>query len=143
MTKKGPPSTIRSYMTVSPYSIRPQATLADAHALMRDNGIRHLPVVRGGRLVGCVSQRDLALLESLPDVEPSEVPVEDAMTTEVFTTSPDAPLRHVVGQMAERKIGSAVIMEGDEIVGVFTTTDALAALSQVLAFLPDEAPSRS
>ena len=107
--------------------------MMDAHKLMRQHNIRHLPVVSGHRLVGAVSQRDLAIMESLADVDPNEVPVEDAMTADVYTASPDAPLRDVASEMVSRKLGSAVIMDGAKVVGMFTTIDALQALVQVLS----------
>jgi acetoin utilization protein AcuB len=132
MSKAAAAPTIRSYMTPSPYTIAPGSTMAKAHELMREHRIRHLPVIGGGRLLGVVSQRDLAVMESLQDVDAREVPVEDAMTVEVYTASPDAPLRQVVAEMADRKLGSAVIMDGAAVVGVFTTMDALRALVQVL-----------
>ncbi len=49
-----------------------------------------------------------------------------------YTVSPDAPLRDVARTMAEQKFGSAVVVDGDEVTGVFTTTDALRALAAVL-----------
>jgi acetoin utilization protein AcuB len=79
-----------------------------------------------------VSQRDLAIMESLPGVDPAEVPVEDAMATDVYTASPDAALDEVAAEMAARKLGSAVILDGANVIGIFTTTDALAALTQIM-----------
>jgi acetoin utilization protein AcuB len=125
-------STIESYMTSSPQSIGYDQTLRQAHDLMREHQIRHLPVLQGGKLVGILSQRDLALIESLGDVEPDEVMVEEAMTREVFSVAPDAPLEDVALEMADRKLGSAVVVRGNEVVGVFTTVDALRALSELL-----------
>jgi CBS domain-containing protein len=46
-------------MTPAPEVLRPDSELADAAHLMLDLGIRHLPVVRGGRLVGVLSMRDV------------------------------------------------------------------------------------
>ena len=51
---------------------------------------------------------------------------------EPYTVAPDAQLREVARTMAERKIGSAVVVDGGEVTGVFTTTDALRALAAVL-----------
>jgi acetoin utilization protein AcuB len=124
-----PPPTIRSYMTPSPHTIAPGATIAKAHEVMRGNGLD------GNRLLGIVSQRDLAIIESLPGVVPTEVPVEDAMATDVYKVSPDAPLRHTASEMAARKLGSAVVMAGNEVVGIFTTIDALQALTQVMGLV--------
>jgi len=124
---------VRDYMTPAPRTIRPRQTLAEAHRLMRRNQIRHLPVLDRGKLVGIVSQRDLALIESLPDVDPGEVPVEDAMVGEVYVVTPATPLGDVAGEMARRKLGAAVVADGRRVVGVFTATDACWALSQMVS----------
>jgi acetoin utilization protein AcuB len=86
---------IQKYMTTAPHSIGRDQTLAKAHAMMREHGFRHLPVLDGGKLVGVVSQRDLHLIESLRDIDVNAVKVEDAMTSEVYSVSPDAPLDEV------------------------------------------------
>jgi acetoin utilization protein AcuB len=124
---------MRDYMTRAPLTIGADRTLTDAHALMRGHRVRHLPVLAAGALVGIVSQRDLMLIETLPGVDPSEVPVEDAMTREVFVVGSQAPLAAVAAAMAERKLGSAVVMDGERVVGVFTVTDACRALAVLLA----------
>jgi acetoin utilization protein AcuB len=123
---------VRDYMTRAPRTIRPRQTLAEAHRLMRRNQIRHLPVLERGKLVGIVSQRDLALIETLPDVDPTEVPVEDAMVGKVYVVAPGAGLGEVAGEMARRKLGAAVVAVDGRVVGVFTATDACQALSRLL-----------
>jgi acetoin utilization protein AcuB len=79
-----------------------------------------------------LTQRDLALVETLKDVDPRNVKVEDAMSTEVYTVSPDAALDEVVGEMAEKKYGSAVVVSNQKVVGIFTTVDVCAALADLL-----------
>jgi acetoin utilization protein AcuB len=123
---------VRDYMTPAPVTIEPQRSLAEAHQLMRARRIRHIPVVRNGKMVGIVSQRDLMLIESLPDVNPAEVPVEDAMTSEVFTVTPTTPVAAVADRMADWKWGSAVVVDSGRVVGVFTVTDACHALARTL-----------
>lgn len=124
--------TVGEFMTRSPHSVGLHMTLADAHALMREFRIRHLPVLEGGKLVGMVSERDLHLIETLRDVKPREVEVDDAMSPEPFVVSEDAPLEDVALEMWKHKYGSAVVMSGRKIAGVFTTTDALRALATLL-----------
>mgnify|MGYP002386212586 CR=1 FL=1 len=85
----------------APHSIGTEQTLAHAHEVLRSHHIRHLPVLQGGKLVGMLTQRDLALVETLKDVDPNSVKVEDAMSGEVYTVSPDAPLDEVVQEMAD------------------------------------------
>jgi acetoin utilization protein AcuB len=124
--------TIETFMTRSVHTIGTKAPLADAHRMMNDHGIRHLPVLEGGRLVGMLSQRDLHLIETLKDVDPKEVRVEEAMSRDCYTVAPEAPLAVVAREMAQHKYGSAVILRGAEVLGIFTTTDALRALDTVL-----------
>lgn len=124
---------VGSFMTEAPHSIGVNQPLAVAHKMMRDNGIRHLPVLRGGELVGLLSQRDLYLVETLHDVDPAETLVEDAMTSSVFQVTPRTSLRTVAAKMAAKKYGCAVVMEDGDVVGIFTHIDALRALHQLLA----------
>lgn len=55
------------------------------------------------------------------------------MTQDVYVVPPSAPLKDVVKEMADRKLGSAVVAQGSRVVGVFTTTDALETLAELLA----------
>jgi acetoin utilization protein AcuB len=121
---------IRAYMTPAPHTIGADQTLAVASELMRKHKIRHLPVLRGGHVVGILSQRDVALICGLPGVDPAEVPVEDAMTDSVYSVGADTPLDEVAATMAANKYGAALIVgERDKVIGVFTTVDALHALA--------------
>jgi acetoin utilization protein AcuB len=65
-------------------------------------------------------------------VNPANVSIEEAMVQDVFTASPDTPIGDVIETMIERKLGSAIVTEGERAVGVFTTIDALHALHQLL-----------
>ena len=93
---------------------------------------RHLPVLEGGKLVGVVTQRDLYLIETFKDIDPETVPVEDAMTMDVYCVEPDDTLESVVRHMADQKIGCAVVMARTKVTGLFTTTDAMRALVALL-----------
>jgi acetoin utilization protein AcuB len=130
MTKPIPK--ISKYMTTTPHTIGFDQPLGAAHRLMREHHFRHLPVLQGGKLVGMLTERDLALIETLRDVDPEKVTVEDAMTPAPYTASPEAPLDEVVSTMAEHRYGSAVIVDNNHVVGVFTTVDALAAFADLL-----------
>lgn len=125
-------STIAELMTPIPYTIGRDATIAEALEKMRAHGIRHLPVLHGGKLVGIVSDRDLGLIGALNDVDPTKVTVEEAMS-DPWTVPYTAHVNDVVREMTEHKYGSALIVdEHNKLVGIFTTHDALQALSELL-----------
>lgn len=130
MTKPIP--TIQKYMTTSPHAIGRDQPLTLAHKMMKQHDIRHLPVLDGGVLVGMVTARDVALIETLRDVDPAKVTVEDAMSTTIYAVKPDTPLDEVVTTMAERKYGSAVVMQNNHVVGIFTTVDVCRSLAELL-----------
>jgi acetoin utilization protein AcuB len=120
--------TVREYMSPSPVTVNGNRSLTAAEALMREHGIRHLPVLDGGQVVGLLSERDVLLVESMPGVNPTVVRVEEAMVQDVFQAAPDDSVADVVQTMIDRKLGSAVVVDEGRAVGVFTTIDALRAL---------------
>ena len=130
MTKAIP--TVQKYMTTSPHSIGIDQTLLVAHRMMHEHKIRHLPILAGGKLVGMVSERDLAVVESLVGVDATKVTVEEAMATSVYSVSPETPLDEVVSKMCLHKYGSAVVMSHEKVVGIFTTVDVCHALGELL-----------
>lgn len=127
-----PIPTIQKYMTTSPHSIGVEQTLAKAHSMMREHAIRHLPVLHGGKLLGMLTDRDLGLVESLVGVDPAKVTVEEAMSTGVYAVTPESPLDEVVATMGEHKYGSAVVMQNEKVVGIFTTVDVCRAFAELL-----------
>lgn len=123
---------LRQCMTPAPVTIARDCSLATARQMMLDHHIRHLPVLAAGRAVGLLSERDLLLVQSIRGVDPTKVFVEEAMVQNVFTAGPDMPIGEVIETMIDRQIGSAVVVDGEEVVGVFTTVDALIALHELL-----------
>ena len=123
---------IADYMTPGPELIEPHEPLPRALKVMREHEIRHLPVTEHGKLVGVLSKRDVGLVTTLAHAPPDAITVEDAMSEHPYTVTPDTPLNEVARVMAERKLGSAVIVDRGEVVGVFTTVDALNALADAL-----------
>lgn len=130
MTKPIP--TIDKYMTTSPLTIEQDSSLAHAQKVMADSKIRHLPVVDGEKLVGILSDRDVALISSIAGADPHTLRVTDAMTPKPYTTSPKTTIDEVVTHMAEHKIGSVVVTDNNHVVGIFTAVDALAAFAHLL-----------
>lgn len=124
---------ISRFMTRQPWTIRKDATMSEAHRMMREHRIRHLPVTEGGKLVGLVSERDLHLIETLRDCDPEKVSVDDAMSTDVYLVQSEDPVDEIAEAMSQHKYGSAVVVgKRGMIEGIFTTVDALQVLADVL-----------
>ena len=123
--------TVEQFMTKTPHSVGDDQTVVEAALRMRELNVRHLPVMRGSRLVGIVSHRDLAVLEAIAGAHPSELTVSHAMTPEPYAVEPSTPLREVAATMADHRYGAVVIVEDGEPTGIFTTTDAVRVLSQL------------
>lgn len=124
--------TLSSVMTRCPLTVDGAVSVVEAARLMRTHGIRHLPVLEGGRLVGLVSDRDLSLVHSLIDVDPERIPVANAMEREPRCVPPETSLGAVIDEMAARKLGAVIVLDGEAVAGIFTTVDALAALGRLL-----------
>ncbi len=129
MSKPVPP--IHKYMSTSPHTIGAEQTIAMAAKVMAEHRIRHLPVLHGGKVVGMLSQRDVNVIETLKDVDPNVVTVEDAMSGSPYVTDAETPLTVVAAEMAEHKYGSAIVMQANHVVGVFTTVDACRVLAEI------------
>jgi acetoin utilization protein AcuB len=123
-------TTVGIYMTKTPHTIGAEQTLKVARQLMSDHHVRHLPVLHGGDLVGVLSDREVESFAALPGS--AEMTVEEAMVPDVYVTPGDAPLVEVATEMARRRVGSAVVIAGASVVGVFTAVDALRALADAL-----------
>lgn len=123
-------ASIRQYMTLTPVSIGRTQTVADAVSLMKTHRVRHLPVVdAAGSVIGVLSQRDLQLVARRWDLDDKLLSVDLLAVHDVFTISPEAPLDAVCATMAEHHYGCAVVVHDRRPIGIFTTTDACAALA--------------
>jgi acetoin utilization protein AcuB len=123
--------TVAECMTPSPQTIGVAQPLSVGREMMVKYGIRHLPVVEFGRLVGMLSERELDLLESIPELDIESTPVSRAMTHQVLCVAPSDSIADVAAAMADRKVGSVVVSKLGDVVGVFTTIDALRALASI------------
>jgi len=126
------PLTIKQKMTPSPHSIGMEQSLSVAHEMMSTHELRHLPVLSGGKLVGLLSERDLYYLESVAGIDTTKERVEQGMSQDVYCASPEAKVEDVIREMTEHRYGCAVVVEGAKVVGIFTTTDALRLLADML-----------
>ena len=128
---------VRDVMTRDPKTLGRNDQISLADDLMKQERIRHLPVLDDdGELVGIVSQRDMfrgALAHALGYGETAQrrmlglLVVKEVMTTQVVTVEPDAPITDAARTMVDRKIGCLPVVEDGKLIGILTEGD-LAAL---------------
>ena len=119
-------------MTPIPHTIGAEQSLATARDYMKKQDIRHLPVLSEGKLVGILTDRDVKMALGLNGVNPINTRVQDFALEDAYQVSPQAKLDEVAAELAERKIGSALVIDHGHLIGIFTTTDAMRALAELL-----------
>ena len=118
-------------MTTTPHTIGDHTPIIEAAAMMREHHIRHLPVLHGGKIVGIITARDIALVEGLQGADPRKILVSDTMTNDAYTVEPTSLVSEVAATMAEHKYGCAIVAQNNKVVGVFTTVDVCRVLAEV------------
>jgi acetoin utilization protein AcuB len=130
-------------MTSNPVTVTPDTTVAEVWDLMRERGIRHVPVVDGAAVVGMVSDRDLAHFDlgRLLTIEGAEavrrelgMPIVKLMSADVVTVEPEADLGEVIDMLLEHRIGAVPVVrpENGELIGIVSYIDVLNAVRDAL-----------
>ena len=127
-------------MSISVSTLGRNDKLSIAEDLMKQERIRHLPVMDDeGDLCGIITQRDLfrgALLRALgfgsraEDQILNTIAVKEVMSNNVQTTTPDTPLAEAAKLMIERKIGCLPVIDGDRLVGILSEGDFVKLVTQ-------------
>jgi len=117
---------VTGWMTTNPTTVAPDEKLSNVEAIMQEGGYRSVPVVKDGKLVGIVTDRDLRRHTGyLPQTE-----AKMAMSEQLVTVTPAAPIEEAARILRERKIGALPVVEDGTLVGIITTTDLLGAFLQ-------------
>jgi acetoin utilization protein AcuB len=126
--------TVMLAMTPFPYALDRHDSVARAQELMRAHGVNHIPVKEGSTLVGLVTDRDLKLQlnRALSKKDREFIRLETVCLFNPYVVDVDTPLHQVVREMAERRIGSALITRHGVLAGIFTVTDACRVLAEIL-----------
>jgi acetoin utilization protein AcuB len=124
---------IESLMTRTAHTISWVDTLDVAEKLMEEHEIRHLPVLDDGKLVGALSDREMKLAIAMSAFQPERIRVADACSHVAYAVHPSTPISTVAHTMADKRYGSAIVVDDDhQVLGIFTTTDACRALAAAL-----------
>ena len=116
--------TIRDLMTSNPTTIEPDKTVVDAAKLMDDEDAGLIPIVEGQKLVGTITDRDIAIRVVAEGKDPQSAKVRDVMTSRLITVDPDQDLDEALRLMAEHQVRRLPVVEEDgKIVGIVAQAD--------------------
>jgi acetoin utilization protein AcuB len=120
---------IRDIMKPSPITATETTRLGEALQTMMKHRIRHLPVVRGDRLCGILSERDILHYRAVTGFREDwwRAPATAAMVATVQTAGPDDSLTEVAGRLADSRIGALPIVERGALLGIVSVVDVLEA----------------
>jgi acetoin utilization protein AcuB len=113
-------------------TLTPETSLHDAVALFKKEHIRRAPVVKNGKLVGIVSEKDLLNASPSPVTSLSvwevhyllsRITVKQVMTKKVKTVEVNTPIEEAARIMADNKLGGLPVMNAGKLVGIITETD--------------------
>jgi len=113
-------------------TVPPDMPIVEALNLMKRERIRRTPVVKDGKLVGIISDKDLLNASPSPATSLSvwemnyllsKILVKDVMTKKVLTVGEDTPIEEAARIMADNKIGGLPVMRGEHVAGIITETD--------------------
>jgi acetoin utilization protein AcuB len=129
---------VSRWMTPNPITVEDTATIVEAIHLLKERSIRRLPVMHRGKIAGVVTEK------MLKDFTPSKAtsldtwevhyllartPVTAAMNPRPHTVKPETDIVEAAKLLHDRKLnGVLVVNEQNDLVGIFTTTNALEAL---------------
>jgi len=130
---------VRDWMTPDPLTVDPGLSVSGAYRLMKELGIRRLPVVAGDRLVGIVTLGDLRAAVASPKANLNifemafhmeRVTVMQIMTHQVITVTLDTPIEAACELMLKHKIGGLPVVADGRLVGILTESDIFRLVAQ-------------
>lgn len=121
-------------------TVSDEATVAEAILTLADGHISGLPVVDStGRMIGVVSSSDVLVAEAETDDAAARqrliegTAVREIMTPRPYTIRPEADVREAAQQMLYAEVHRLFVTEGDEVVGVISTSDIVRAVAKATA----------
>ncbi len=134
---------VRNKMKANPFTISPDQTIPEAHEIMVQHGVRRLPVMKNGKLVGIVSREDIqsASPSKATSLSVGEITyllaktkIKQIMSKNIVTISPDALLEEAATLMRDQKVGFLPVVEDGRLVGIITESDIFDAFIELLGF---------
>ena len=119
---------VRDAMTSNPMTIEPGRPVADAARIMKDADTGIVPVVDGDRLVGTITDRDIAIRVVAEGKDPQATKVDEVASREIVTVDPEQNLDEALRLMAQHQVRRLPVVEEDgRPVGILSQADVARA----------------
>jgi CBS domain-containing protein len=112
---------VRELMTSDPATVGPADPVAKAATLMREEDCGAIPVVRDGKLVGIVTDRDITIRAVAEGRDPKTLKVSEIMSADPITVTPDADGDEASRMMAEFQVRRLPVVEDGRLLGILVT----------------------
>ena len=114
---------VREIMTENPETVAPGTFIGDVARMMRDLDVGIIPVAYNDELLGVITDRDITIRVTAAGLSPFEVTVQDFISPNPVTVSPDDDLDEARKLMAEHQIRRLLVTEGNKLVGILSIGD--------------------
>ena len=114
---------VRDAMTANPRTARPAQSLADAAQIMQSEDVGSVPVVEDGRLVGVLTDRDIAIRAVAEGVDVQTLNVGDVASREPVTVEPGQDLDEALALMARHQVRRLPVVDDGQLVGILAQAD--------------------
>jgi CBS domain-containing protein len=121
---------IREVMTPSPETVESDKSAAEAAKLMKKADAGMIPVVRDKKLVGTVTDRDIAIRLVAEGKDPAATTVGEIASKDVVTIGPDQDIAEALGLMASKQVRRLPVVEGEALIGVVAQADVARAADE-------------
>ena len=113
------PQNIRDVMTSNPCTIDAEKSVAYAAKMMLEEDVGLAPIVEGDRLIGMLTDRDIATRVAAEGRDPDQVKVRDVASKQLITIDPGQDLDEALRKMAQHQVRRLAVVEEDgRLVGV-------------------------
>jgi CBS domain-containing protein len=114
---------VQDAMTTQPTFVERSKPVKDAARIMRDENVGALPVVDDGRLIGMITDRDIAVRVVAEGRDLGSTTVGDAHTDQLVTVQPEQDLDDALALMARYQVRRVPVTDGDRLVGILAQAD--------------------
>lgn len=114
---------VRDIMIHNVVTIEHNKSAKDVALLMTEKGISSLVVIKDGKPIGLVTERDLTHKVSTDDKKSSEVPLSEIMSANFRWVEPMTPIEDAVQKMINKSIRRLLVLDNGKLVGIITETD--------------------